>query len=907
MPPAAESRRSDPRLHPVTSPPIPTDTPSQWLHRSPARDVYLEHAAVGRTRVIKLFVQGAMAAAEREFQLGRAAAGDGVVEHLEVGFDPQHKRTDLEALVAATGPLPLGRAAALVADAAATLARLHGLRTAALPHGLCHGDVKPANLLHDEQRGEHTLLLDFEHARPIGARTTNEADGSAAFTGGTEPFAPPEAHRGAPPDAAFDVYGLGRTLAFLLHGRPLQGRLLQGKSAQGRVDERDLHHSRSLVPAVARELVDRCCDADPRRRPTAATVAEELRTIATDPAVAAADARRHDWATATFASPPSSSPRSGGLDDDADAVWRRRQRLLQRRPQLLRQPAAVPTDPGSIARELASVGRLLDRFPRHAGMLRWRRDLVAAAAHTLAATAAHTQEAARGEEFGAALEWIDACRRLVDAVRRTPAGLRAIARLANAPDLLGRAPLTYLDRLAAKVADAEHDLAERVARVRHAEATFDLNTADAELDALAAFCGGAAPTTTRVRDKLHRLAFYLDRAARAEGNVERLAGLWDAAALEPLRTLVGAAATAVRDRARGDLQTTVGLRSLQITLANLGEEFPHVESVAPALEALTAALQHLTEQAWQTTAEAERLLQKTPVPLRPLQLAIGRLDSLRVLEAYVDRADRPRSALLDGLERIRLGLEQARAARDRLAEDAEHALARGHWTTGLFEMERAVAGLDQAGDEDRAEADRLRERIQEARQRREEVDQAVRRNVDLATRYAALEDDPSSASSDRLHALEARRDCLMFLVMHVSSDRASLYRRDLRAVETQIAIEVATAAEQRFDAATDGASRSSIARRTLEQLAASAAQHGTEPPGRLVRLVEHWRTVVLQCDLAESERQAERARRQRQRRRMLALACVAAVITTTAVAFALRPWLFAEPAQAAERAPGGPR
>lgn len=902
MPPAAESRRSDPRLHPVTSPPTPTDTPSQWLHRSPARDVCLEHDAVGRTRVIKLFVQGAMAAAEREFQFGRAAAGDGVVEHLEVGLDPQHKRprlvtahvrgTDLEALVAATGPLPLGRAAALVADAAATLARLHGLRTAALPHGLCHGDVKPANLLHDEQRGEHTLLLDFEHARPIGSRSTNEAGGSAAFTGGTEPFAPPEAHRGAPPDAAFDVYGLGCTLAFLL---------------QGRRDERELPHRRSLLPAVARELVDRCCDADPRRRPTAAAVAEQLRSIATDPAVAAADARCHDWATATFASPPSSSPRSGGHDDDADAVWRRRQRLLQRRPELLRQPAAVPTDPGSIARELASVDRVLDRFPRHAGMLRWRRDLVAAAAHTLAATAAHTQLATRGEEFGAALEWIDACRRLVDAVRRTPAGLRAIARLANAPDLLGRAPLTYLDRLAAKVADAEHDLAERVARVRHAEATFDLATADAELDALAAYCGGAAPTTTRVRDKLHRLAFYLDRAARAEGNVERLAGLWDAAALEPLRTLVGAAATAVRDRARGDLQTTVGLRSLQITLANLAEEFPHVEPVAPALEALTAALQHLTEQAWQTAAEAERLLQKTPVPVRPLQLAIGRLDSLRVLEAYVDRADRPRSALLDGLERIRLGLEQARAARDRLAEDAEHALARGHWTTGLFEMERAVAGLDQAGDEDRAEADRLRERIQEARQRREEVDQAVRRNVDLATRYAALEDDPSSASSDRLHALEARRDCLMFLVMHVSSDRASLYRRDLRAVETQIAIEVATAAEQRFDAATDAASRSSIARRTLEQLAASAAQQGTEPPGRLVRLVEHWRTVVLQCDLAESERQADRARRQRQRRRMLTLACVAAVITTTAVAFALRPWLFAQPAQAAERAPGEPR
>ena len=242
---------------------------------------------------------------------------------------------------------------------------------------------------------------------------------------------------------------------------------------------------------------------------------------------------------------------------------------------------------------------------------------------------------------------------------------------------------------------------------------------------------------------------------------------------------------------------SVGLRSLQLTLASVVDEFPHLGQVPPALTALSNALTHLTDESWQQLSDAEQRLRIVPVPVRPLQLALGRLDTFRILEAFVDRPERPRSELLDGLERLRLGLEQARSARDRLAENAEHALARGHWTTGLFDMERAVERLNPADDSERVEAERLRERLQAARRTKQEIETAVHRNVQLTARYAALEDDPLSTADARLRALQERRDCLMFLGLHMPNDRVELYRKDLRGVEALIATERAADAERR--------------------------------------------------------------------------------------------------------------
>jgi hypothetical protein len=474
---------------------------------------------------------------------------------------------------------------------------------------------------------------------------------------------------------------------------------------------------------------------------------------------------------------------------------------------------------------------------------------------------------------------------------------------AGGPGLLHRDPLAFVQRLEQQLDAAECELHDELDRIVAAERGLDLRGAEAAVDAMASRCGGTSPTAARQRDRLHRLGFYLDRVARAEPNVERMTPLWDAAALQPLTAFVATTMQARGRTPRADTaQGAVGLRSLQLTLASLADAFPHLPRVAPALEALTQALAHVTDQAWSLLAGARQQLQATPVPVRPLQLTLGRLDTFRILEAFVDRPQRPRSQLLDEVEALRLALEQARATRDRLAESAESALARGHWTTGLFDMERAVAGLDAPGDDrERDEASRLQQRLEQARQKKQEVEAAVRRNVDLASAYGTLQDDSASTFEGRLQVLEERRDCLLFLTMQVPAERAVLYRRDLRDVDTQIALERAGLAEHQLDATVDPEERLRLVRATLDQLAASVTQgdQALDPPGRVVRLLEHWRTVASHCQRAVEQLHAGRALRARQRRRVVLFALAALVATSTAVAFAVRPWLRGEPAMAA--------
>jgi hypothetical protein len=261
---------------------------------------------------------------------------------------------------------------------------------------------------------------------------------------------------------------------------------------------------------------------------------------------------------------------------------------------------------------------------------------------------------------------------------------------------------------------------------------------------------------------------------------------------------------------------------------------------------------------------------------------------LRLLEALVDRPDRPRSQLLDQIEALRVALDQARSARDRLAQSAESAIARGHWTTGLFDMERAVARIEPGDDAERGDAARLQERLASARRRKQEIDAAMRRNVDLAARCAALADDPTADARSRQQALADRRDCLLFLTMHVPQDRSELYRRDLREVDVQLALARADDAEAQFAGAANREDRARRARAAAEELAdaiAALAADG-EPPGRLLRAQEHWRAVAAQCQRAIDD---ERTRLQQQRRRRWLAAAL--VLVAAAAAAGLTIWL----------------
>lgn len=833
----------------------------------------------------KVYVAGSMAEAEHECAMGRLAAGTGVVKYVRTATDTASNRPsvtlqfvagqDLDAVVAQRGAIPAADALAMIASVAQTIDRLHNLRTAELPSGMCHTDVKPQNILLTD---DGTLLLDFEHACAIGTRR------DAAFTGGTSAFSAPEAHLGKQPDAAFDVFGLGATLAFLLDG--------------GTVRRLPRHPE---VDALAMA----CCASNPAERPTASDVATRcerlVKVLRNDPI----EQNLHDWACGACLHEPTDH------SDARNALWSHRRRLLDRLPALLTPADSVPSNLEDLQYELDLALRVLTRFPRNERVLARRQQLLVAIQQLLRSSAATIRQFNKAEQFDKALRWLRTADALTTTATSVAGGLSEISKLdpGQSPGALQRAPIAFLQLLGSQTQGAQDELQRRANEISSAEQNLDLAGAEQSIDAMAADYGGTSKTVAERRDQLHRLSFYLDRIARSETKVEHIGPLWDPVALKPLKLLVAAACRALETNARRETagRGSVGLRSLQVTLANIANEFPHLAQVPPALAALSQALTHLTDQAWQQLSDAEQRLTIVPVPVRPLQLALGRLDTFRILEAFIDRTERPRSELLDGIERLRIGLEQARSARDRLAENAEHALARGHWTTGLFDMQRAVERLNPGDESERVVADRLRERLQAARRTKQEIETAVRRNVELSASYTALEDDALSTFDSRLKVLQERRDGLIFLGLHVQSDRKDLYRKDLRAVETQLAVERASDAERRLDAQVDPVQRLRLARSTIESLGAtgSASDAGVELSGRLVRLQEHWHTVAAQCQRIVDLLQQQEQLKLRQRRRMLAIAVFAILATTTAVGFALKPWLIGEPAMAGEKNENG--
>ncbi|ART53467.1 serine/threonine protein kinase [Acidovorax carolinensis] len=89
---------------------------------------------------------------------------------------------------------------------------LDGLQ-AAHAAGMVHGDLKPSNVMVDNQR--HARLMDFGMAAPLQAEPGVQGDS------GTPVYLAPEAAGGAAPSPASDLYAAAVVLVELLTGRPL--------------------------------------------------------------------------------------------------------------------------------------------------------------------------------------------------------------------------------------------------------------------------------------------------------------------------------------------------------------------------------------------------------------------------------------------------------------------------------------------------------------------------------------------------------------------------------------------------------------------------------------------------------------------------------------------------------------
>src|SRR6266576_1817460 len=186
-------------------------------------------------------------------------------------------------------PIPIRRAVELIAKVARTVHYAH-------EHGIVHRDIKPGNILLDENGEPH--LTDFGLARlveaestvtgtlevlgtpsymaPDQAKGTQGASVSSGDVASTKAASPPTSSKLA---RAIDVYGLGAVLYQLLAGQPP----FAGGTTYETIKlllETEPRHPRLLNPKIDRDLSTiclKCLEKDPQRRYSSAlALAEDL-------------------------------------------------------------------------------------------------------------------------------------------------------------------------------------------------------------------------------------------------------------------------------------------------------------------------------------------------------------------------------------------------------------------------------------------------------------------------------------------------------------------------------------------------------------------------------------------------------------------------------------------------------
>jgi non-specific serine/threonine protein kinase len=219
--------------------------------------------------------------------MGRLTGHPNVVGVLQVGQTKSghpylvmqyHRRGSLDARIRRLGRLAVGEVLHLGVKIAGALESAHGLE-------ILHRDVKPGNILLTDY-GE-PALTDFGIAHIVGGFKT----ATGIFTG-SPAFTAPEILAGDPPRTASDVYGLGATLFAALTGHAAYER----KSGEQVVTQflriatepaPDLRDSG--IPDDVSAVVEKAMSRDPRERPSAAELAEELAHVAARDVAATAE------------------------------------------------------------------------------------------------------------------------------------------------------------------------------------------------------------------------------------------------------------------------------------------------------------------------------------------------------------------------------------------------------------------------------------------------------------------------------------------------------------------------------------------------------------------------------------------------------------------------------------------
>jgi serine/threonine protein kinase len=170
----------------------------------------------------------------------------------------------LHEAVGANGPLDDVAAARLWATMAGALSAAH-------VQGVLHRDVKPANILVDQDGLPH--LIDFGIARTKGDATLT----AAGMMMGTPDFLAPETASTGLATPASDAWQVAATVSYALTGQPPRGHRSNPMSALMAAAQR---LPNTHLPDRSRHLnlLTMALDADPARRPTLASVHRELST-----------------------------------------------------------------------------------------------------------------------------------------------------------------------------------------------------------------------------------------------------------------------------------------------------------------------------------------------------------------------------------------------------------------------------------------------------------------------------------------------------------------------------------------------------------------------------------------------------------------------------------------------------
>ncbi|CAF0811948.1 unnamed protein product [Adineta ricciae] len=167
-------------------------------------------------------------------------------------------QTNLHAyLVANMSTISIDRTLQIVLDIARVIAHMH-------KYELVHRDVKARNILLDEH--EQVFLADFGTCEHSAENTVMIAS----------PPTPPELsteHQLSYEGTALDIYSLG-TLMYVVAPKQM---FLQPTQPITQTDVNNLDEA--VIPNSFRQLMLRCLDADPNKRPTASEVVEQLETI----------------------------------------------------------------------------------------------------------------------------------------------------------------------------------------------------------------------------------------------------------------------------------------------------------------------------------------------------------------------------------------------------------------------------------------------------------------------------------------------------------------------------------------------------------------------------------------------------------------------------------------------------